>query len=83
MLKYSLPGKDIIGKPQFDDLPDESATNENDSFDLDLSISSVIKSKSKTKKADDDEIAASFVPSKGQKAAAKRLKKIGGMYTVV
>lgn len=69
------------------DLPDTSQTNENDSFDFDLSISSVTKSKSKSKSKskkdgndDDLEVGASFVPSKGQKTAAKRLKKIGGMF---
>lgn len=65
-------------------MPDTLQTNENDSFDLDLSISSVVKPKSKSKTKDDDEVGngAQFVPSKGQKTAAKRLKKIGGMKSV-
>ena len=69
-----------VCKQPVNDLPDQLQTNQNDSFDLDLSISSVIKSKSKGKAKDDDELGngAQFVPSKGQKTAAKRLKKIGG-----
>lgn len=69
-----------INKQSLNALPDTLQTNENDSFDLDLSISSVIKSKSKGKAKNDDDVGngAQFVPSKGQKTAAKRLKKIGG-----
>ncbi|XP_055324738.1 uncharacterized protein LOC129579102 [Sitodiplosis mosellana] len=72
-----LNGIDNICKQQLNDLPDTLQTNENDSFDLDLSTSSVTKPKSKTNDDDGTGQGASFVPSKGQKTAAKRLKKIG------
>lgn len=78
----SILAKGNIYKDQLNDLPDTSLPNASD-FDLDLSISSETKSKSKSKSKvkDDDEVGAgaSFIPSKGQKTAAKRLKKIGGM----
>lgn len=88
-------GDDNFAKQQMKDLEDTPISNENDSFDLDLSMPSLTKSKSKSKSktkskskakgADDDEDedeldkGVSFVPSKGQKMAAKRLQKISGM----
>lgn len=53
--------------------------NGNDSFDLDLSISTLdIAKKNENKENDEDvtEKGPTFVPKKGQKAATNRLTKI-------
>lgn len=61
------------------DSQESTFSNANDSWDLDLSIP---KKNGKSKDVDDSkEKLASYVPSKGQKMAARRLKKIGGMFT--
>lgn len=77
------------------DLPDTSLVSSiNDSFDLDFSDLSTDKKSKKTNKKskknkddddddDDSELengVSAIVPVKGQKLAARRVKKIGGMY---
>lgn len=54
-----------------------SSPNANDSWDLDLTY----KPKSKSNLGNEGpETGAEFIPGKGQKMAAKRLKKIGGLF---
>lgn len=75
MFLFSFTDVNAI-KTQPNDLPDESFANANDSWDLDLSLPTT--SKRKTKKGSDDDNETKFVPAKGQKTATKRLQKISG-----
>lgn len=57
--------------------PDASSSTANDSWDLDLSYSHNPKSKSSD--GNEGTKGTEFIPKKGQKMAARRLKKIEGL----